>query len=68
MVTGPAKGLLADQFQLTSIIAAAICACHESTKQPAVERLRTEDANCIAKAVLSALAEAGLTIVSTKND
>jgi hypothetical protein len=35
---------------------------------PIVEQLSTEDANCIAKAVLSALAEAGLTIVPTKND
>ena len=52
-----------DQFQMTSIIAAAIRTCHQdSSKQRGDDPLSMEDANCLAKAVLSALTEAGLEI------
>jgi hypothetical protein len=58
---------MADQFQLTTIIAAAIRDCHQATvsSQQRGEKavsLSAEDANCIAKAVLTVLADAGLEI------
>jgi hypothetical protein len=60
---------MADQFQIMSIIAAAIRTCHPGSTEPRTgEPISTEDANCIAKAVLTALAEAGLKIAPTHEE
>jgi hypothetical protein len=58
---------MTDQFQLTTIIATAICECR---LEPSGQRGRAqqqdpgdmEEAHCIAKAVLAAIAEAGFEI------
>ena len=58
---------MTDQFQLTTIIATAISECRlepsgqqSSTQQQ--DRGNMEEAHCIAKAVLAAVAEAGFEI------
>ncbi|HXO73437.1 MAG TPA: hypothetical protein VN838_31155 [Bradyrhizobium sp.] len=58
---------MTDHFQLTTIIAAAISACRpepsgqQDTAQQQ-DRGSMEEAHCIAKAVLAAIAEAGFEI------
>jgi hypothetical protein len=58
---------MTDQFQLTTIIAAAIQECQPETsgRQGSAQqqdRGNMEEAHCIAKAVLAAIAEAGFEI------
>jgi hypothetical protein len=58
---------MADHFQLTTIIATAIRECrlealHEQAAQPDQEPGNAEEANCIAKAILTAIADAGYEI------
>jgi hypothetical protein len=58
---------MTDQFQLTTIIAAAIkeCLLEPSRHQVSMQQLdhgNMEEAHCIAKAVLTAIAEAGFEI------
>jgi hypothetical protein len=58
---------MTDQFQLTTIIATAIQECRPETSgwqgsAPQQDRGNMEEAHCIAKAVLAAIAEAGFEI------
>ena len=58
---------MADYFQLTTVIATAIRECrlealHEQGAPPQQNAANTEEANCIAKAVLSAITDAGYEI------
>jgi hypothetical protein len=58
---------MTDHFQLTTIIAAAIkeCQLEPSGRQASAQRQdrgNMEEAHCIAKAVLAAIAEAGFEI------
>jgi hypothetical protein len=58
---------MTDQFQLTTIIATAIRECQPEMSgrqgtQPQPEPGDIDEAHCIAKAVLAALAEAGFEI------
>jgi hypothetical protein len=58
---------MTDQFQLTTIIATAIRECGLETSgrqgsQPQQDQGDMEEAHCIAKAVLTAIAEAGFEI------
>jgi hypothetical protein len=56
---------MTDQFQLTTIIATAIKACQLEASDPKggqQDAVALEEAHCIAKAVLAALAEAGFEI------
>jgi hypothetical protein len=58
---------MADRFQLTTIIATAIRECrletlHGKGAPPEQEPGNTEEANCIAKAVLTAIMDAGYEI------
>jgi hypothetical protein len=58
---------MTDQFQLTTIIATAISGCRPGPPGPRGRAQRQdpgdmEEAHCIAKAVLAAIAEAGFEI------
>ena len=58
---------MTDQFQLTTIIATAIreCGLETSGRQGSAQQLdpgSMEEAHCVAKAVLTAIAEAGFEI------
>ena len=58
---------MADPFQLTSIIATAIRECrlemvHQQGAPQEPDPGNTEEANCIAKAVLTAISDAGYEI------
>lgn len=58
---------MADHFQLTTIIATAIRECrlealHEQGASPGQQPGNAEEANCIAKAVLTAITDAGYEI------
>jgi hypothetical protein len=58
---------MTDQFQLTTIIATAIkeCSLEPSGRQSSAQQLdpgSMEEAHCVAKAVLAAIAEAGFEI------
>ena len=56
---------MTDQFQLTTIIATAITECRPSGQQGSSQqqdRASMEEAHCMAKAVLAAIAEAGFEI------
>jgi hypothetical protein len=60
---------MADPFQLTSIIATAIRDCrlemvHQQGTPQEQDPGNTEQANCIAKAVLAAISDAGYQIVA----
>jgi hypothetical protein len=59
---------MTDQFQLTTIIATAISECQFETpgqqgRAQQQDRGNIEEAHCIAKAVLAAIAEAGFEIL-----
>jgi hypothetical protein len=54
---------MTDHFQLTAIIAAAIRDCRPEKREDAPQHPDTmEEAHCVAKAVLAAIAEAGFEI------
>ena len=58
---------MTDQFQLTTVIATAIRECRPETSgrqgnASQQDRSSVEEAHCIAKAVLAAIAEAGFEI------
>jgi hypothetical protein len=58
---------MTDHFQLTTIIAAAIRECRlepsgQQGSAPQQDRGNMEEAHCIAKAILAAIAEAGFEI------
>jgi hypothetical protein len=61
MFSGKQEVALVDEFQVLSIIATAIRSCRSDTQN-------LEEANHEAKAVLLALANAGLTIVPASKD
>jgi hypothetical protein len=54
---------MTDHFQLTAIIATAIRECRGTVQQNAPQHSdTTEEAHCVAKAVLTAIADAGFEI------
>jgi hypothetical protein len=63
---------MADQFQLTAIIAAAIRECRLGTLErqgaEAPDLNNMEETHCIAKAVLAAITDAGFEIAPRQSD
>lgn len=60
---------MSDHFQITSIVAGAIRSCRsETTGSEASTKISTEELNCMAKAIIHALAESGLCIRATAQD
>ena len=56
---------MSDHYQVMTIVAGAIRSCRsETTGSKGCSDISTEELNCMAKAIISALAESGLRIVS----
>jgi hypothetical protein len=56
-----------DEFQLTKIIAKAISACATEDQSGERFQITSEQATCVAKAVITSLTQAGLAIGSTES-
>lgn len=60
---------MSDQYQILTIVAGAIRSCRsEIAVSQSCPEISAEELNCIAKAIISALAESGLRIVSASHD
>ena len=62
VITAPREIEVMDEFQLTTIIAKAISACATETDRGERLQMTSEQATCVAKAVITTLSEAGLAI------